>query len=367
MRKSLGRLNNNRATGPDAIPGELYKYGSDQLTKSITLTFNQIFETHEDIDINTGGMITPFKPGKPKVPVKNLRPLTLLNTIRKALSLIALERIRPSVTKYISSNQSGFQPDRSTADVVWTHKWLSAKCSITQDLRIFITGIDMSAAFDTINRAALLDILSGIIEEDEMRIIRFLLSNTTINMKVNAATETHSFTANTGTPQGDGLSPVLFIIYLEHALKNIRLQPEHELLPNEIAYADDVDFISMKEHRDVSVIQEKLKPHDLNVNTDKTEYTIIQRKINTEEKHWRSTKKVGSLIGDEEDVTRRKSLSTVALNRLHTIWIRKDKIKQATRIKLNSLTRSILTYNCGTWGLTKTQKESLDAHHRHQL
>ena len=63
-------------------------------------------------------------------------------------------------------------------------------------------------------------------------------------------------------------SYVLFIIYLENALKNVRLDPEHELLPNEVAYADDADFVSMKEHRDVTEIQEKLKLHQLNVNTD---------------------------------------------------------------------------------------------------
>ena len=136
-----------------------------------------------------------------------------------------------------------------------------------------------------------------------------------------------------------------------------------------MAYADDVDFISMKEHRDVDEIQEVLKPHHLDVNTDKTEYSVLQRKEKVEdEKSWRTTKKVGSLIGDAEDVTRRKSLSTVALNKLNNIWIRKDKIKQSTRIKLyNSLTKSILTYNCGIWGLTKSQEEALDAHHRRQL
>ena len=78
--------------------------------------------------------------------------------------------------------------------------------------------------------------------------------------------------------------------------------------------------------------------------------------------------KVGSLIGDEEDVVRRKTLSTVALNKLNNVWIRKDKIKQATRIKLyNALAKSILTYNCSTWALTKGEEKSLDAHHRRQL
>ena len=93
----------------------------------------------------------------------------------------------------------------------------------------------------------------------------------------------------------------------------------------------------------VTEIQEKLKPHQLNVNTDKTEYTIIQRFTDKDqERQWRTTKKVGSLIGDVEDVNRRKSLSMVALNKINNVWIRKDKIKQATRIKLYNA-RSVST------------------------
>ena len=42
------------------------------------------------------------------------------------------------------------------------------------------------------------------------------LLTTTYNADINAP-----FTSNVGTPQGDGLSPVLFTIYLEHALKEV--------------------------------------------------------------------------------------------------------------------------------------------------
>ena len=72
----------------------------------------------------------------------------------------------------------------------------------------------MSVAFDTINRQKLLDV----IEEDELRLIRFQLSNTHINLKVNGTEIRVSFLSNTETPEGEGLSPVLFIIYLEHAI-----------------------------------------------------------------------------------------------------------------------------------------------------
>ena len=133
------------------------------------------------------------------------------------------------------------------------------------------------------------------------------------NMKINGATEQHSFTANTGTPQGYGLSPILFIVYLENALRDVRFQ--HELLPPEVAYADDVDFVSFTGHRDVDDIQTKLKPHQLNVNTDKTEYTSIERLPVKDDESWRSIKKVGSLMGTTRG---RPDSATKCLSSLHS-------------------------------------------------
>ena len=72
----------------------------------------------------------------------------------------------------------------------------------------------MSAAFDTINREDLLKILKEIVKEDELKLIQFLLSNTQINTRTNKADIEAPFTSNIGTPQGDGLSPVLFTVYL---------------------------------------------------------------------------------------------------------------------------------------------------------
>ena len=77
---------------------------------------------------------------------------------------------------------------------------------------------------------------------------------------------------------------------------------------------------------------------------------------------------MGSLIGDVEDIARRKSLSNIAFNKLYTVWIRKDKLKLSTRLRLyKSLVKPILLYNCGTWGITKTETEKLDAFHRKHL
>ena len=135
----------------------------------------------------------------------------------------------------------------------------------------------MSAAFDTIDRAILLKILETTIEEDELRLVRFLLSNTCLNITIGGTKEGKKFTSNIGTPQGDSLSPILFAVYLENALKEVRpLLPQpvtesEKTLPSEIAfYADDVDFIA-RERIDVTQIQRVLKRYNLEVNVDKTE------------------------------------------------------------------------------------------------
>ena len=69
--------------------------------------------------------------------------------------------------------------------------------------------------------------------------------DTVINTRINGATKERPFVSNIGTPQGDSLSPVLFSVYLENALKEVKTilpRPTNELektLPTEIAYADD--------------------------------------------------------------------------------------------------------------------------------
>ena len=223
----------------------------------------------------------------------------------------------------------------------------------------------MSSAFDTIDRHLLLKILQGIISEDEHRIIQYLLSNTTLSIKLRGSPQPEEFTSNIGTPQGDSLSPVLFIVYLEHALRNLRTIEKLNFKDNlELAYADDVDFVSTTQFVDIDTIQKELAEVKLVVNTSKTEYTHMHK----DSYDWKTVKKVGSLLGDSEDIERRKHLSNLALRKLSTIWIRSDKVKQTTRLQLyRALVKSILLYNCGTLALTKQEEHKLDTFHRRQL
>ena len=147
--------------------------------------YNNIFATHTSLPpLLTGTLIALNKPGK-SPHAMNTRPITLLNITRKLLSDIVLARITPYIEEYLSPNQSGFRPKRSTSDIIFTYRWLQAIAE-KQKHTLDIMGIDMSKAFDCVNRAKLLTILHSILPYDCYRIIQYLLSTTTtLETKIN--------------------------------------------------------------------------------------------------------------------------------------------------------------------------------------
>ena len=70
----------------------------------------------------------------------------------------------------------------------------------------------MSSVFDTIKRDRL--ILTTFLDDDAIRMIRLLFTNTTLEIRLQEA-KTETFESNIGSPQGDSLSGITFNIYLE--------------------------------------------------------------------------------------------------------------------------------------------------------
>jgi hypothetical protein len=66
-----------------------------------------------------------------------------------------------------------------------TAQWLSATSEKYAE-RIHIMGIDLSKAFDYIDRSILMQILeeNKIATEDELRLIQYLISETKLQMKI---------------------------------------------------------------------------------------------------------------------------------------------------------------------------------------
>ena len=68
----------------------------------------------------------------------------------------------------------------------------------------------MSKAFDTVRRKDLLDILKEVLEPDELHMMKILVEDVILTVRV-GNTMGEKINTNIGVPQGDCLSPFLFI------------------------------------------------------------------------------------------------------------------------------------------------------------
>ena len=80
----------------------------------------------------------------------------------------------------------------------------------------------MRQAFDTIKRKKLVEVMiDAKFTKEEIKLVKFLLSNTKIKVKINKAVS-DCFMTSKGSFQGDSISGALFTLYLSGALKALR-------------------------------------------------------------------------------------------------------------------------------------------------
>ena len=93
-------------------------------------------------------------------------------------------------------------------------------------MAINVLGIDISKAFDNAVRELIVDVFRPILDEDGLRMLHIILTDTFLRVKVGEVFG-EVFVGNTGTPQGGSLSPIIFIVYklsyLNSFLKSLTL------------------------------------------------------------------------------------------------------------------------------------------------
>ena len=88
------------------------------------------------------------------------------------------------LSKDIPTEQAAYQPGRRTTVHVWAVKMITEKAIISSNYKIYLILLDMSKAFDTVNRKILFDHLEETLAPDELYIMSRLTNNTEIQVKV---------------------------------------------------------------------------------------------------------------------------------------------------------------------------------------
>ena len=173
IKKAVSKMKMNKSPGCDEIPVELIMYAPDCVYESIAEIFNQIASDSDcPKEINHGILLPLQKPGKPRGPVSNLRPIILLSTLRKILAVFIMDRVVSRLDHETPITQAAYRKERSTTEPVFAAKMAIERTTNARNETLHLVPLDTSQAFDSIKRKDLIEHLQYTIAVDELHIMK---------------------------------------------------------------------------------------------------------------------------------------------------------------------------------------------------
>jgi len=221
LEKALKTCNFNSSTGWDGISNVLIKKFFIFIGKVLVLVAKNSFET--------GVLTTSFRLGQIKLipkkgsphKIEDWRPITLLCCGYKLISGVVAARLESTLDKIIGRAQKGFMGKKfmSTCTLNIMDR-ISGSWHYNEPLGVLC--IDFIKAFDSVEHQFITNVLQFFnFGPIFIGMIRTLLSNRESVVIVGDGV-TNSFKINRGTPQGDRISPYLFIIIIEILLIKLK-------------------------------------------------------------------------------------------------------------------------------------------------
>ena len=216
VRKCVGNLKNGKSPGTDGLPAELFKYGGDALNLRLHELLCHVWEYEEvPTEWKESLIVAIYKNKGDRSVCGNSRGISLLSVAGKIMAKILLGRLIPSISEDIlPETQAGFRPNRSTSDMIFVSRQLLEKCR-EQHRPLFVGFLDLSKAFDTVDREILWAVLSRAGCPDKfIRLVRLLHDGMRAKVRVGSL-ESEPFDVSGGVKQGCVLAPVLFNIFIQ--------------------------------------------------------------------------------------------------------------------------------------------------------
>ena len=157
VEKEKGRIRKGKASGIDGIPIELYFSDIKYFTPLLTTLFNTIFESADYPDDWALGLIYPVHKKGDKSDPQNYRKVSLIPSLAKVFESVLENRLsfKNSECRDDDPLQRGFKKDYRTSvnlfvlyNLVETQK--------TRKKTLYVCYIDLTKAFDYLNRDALI-------------------------------------------------------------------------------------------------------------------------------------------------------------------------------------------------------------------
>ena len=252
--KLLNNIKENKATGPDGIPGNLLKICANELAEALTMLFQASLDQGRFPQAWKQAFIVPVYKKGDRRRVENYRPISLTSVTSKLLEHIIHSSIMDHFDHHSTLNefQHGFRQKRSCESQLITTVRDFSLCLKRKEQTDAIL-LDFSKAFDKVDHKILVSKLSSLgIGGPLLQWIHSFLSNRTQSVVVDGATSSPAPVLS-GVPQGTVLGPLLFLTYINDINKNLTKGTQIRL------FADDsLLYRTIKTEEDSRILQKDL-------------------------------------------------------------------------------------------------------------
>ena len=415
VHKACKSLKNNKSPGPDGLPGELFKFGTQAVTRKLHKLIMAMWNTgHLPQTLKDANIIMIYKRKGCRSDCSNYRGISLLDIAGKIIALIMLARLLDSVAPLVlPETQCGFRKERSTSDMIFVARLLQEKCR-EQNKNLYIAFVDLAKAFDTVNREMLWTVLTKFgCPPKFMQIMKAFHDGMTARVSA-GGTLSDPFEVTVGVKQGCVLAPVIFNIYMAAITVLLR----HELDQGngidfryrldgsvfnlnrlkavtktrngaifDLQYADDAAYPTLQTdalQTNLDTINRSYTRAGLAVNTNKTE--VMPQPGNTPTpdpdttfqiggapiKNVQSVKYLGSMLTAdcslENEIQNRIRQASASYGKFSARVFKNRDLSITTKVKVyRAICLSILLYSCESWTLYRGQLRRLEAFHIRSL
>lgn len=211
---ALKRLGQDRAPGPDGFQvNVIVKCWS--FMKNDIMEVVRKFESSGFIDWRLKSTFISLLPKKSVVEeIKDLRPISLSNTVFKAISKVLAERLKLLLPKLVSNSQTAFIKGRQILDsILIANECLDSRLKSKKPG--LICKIDLEKAFDNVKWSFVDEVLQQMGFGQIWRMwIKGCIEKIPFSILVNGSS-CGKFLSEKGLRQGDPLSPFLFLLVSE--------------------------------------------------------------------------------------------------------------------------------------------------------